>query len=275
MIFSKVKREFIQVTEHIGRNKGLFSLSCFLDLLFIALVLPIYTYIMVQKMFPIYDTLSRGFQGLSINSEMTELPDTYTLIAESVKITKLWDELAYWIFVLVISLFLLWIIIEGINFFISTKIVGENNRFLSYYGKFFLFSLFFYGLIILSFVLTIYLSMSNTIMPIPLFTQGIINVILIVLIALILYFGGISLGTIQKRIFPAFTSTFKIGAKKFKWVILFYLASILIFAVLLFLLSICFLLNFMLFVLIFVFIFIPYLSFSRIMFLYYINRIGN
>ena len=259
----------------VKKNKLFFIVSCLLDIGFIISFFVLFWQIIYKKIFTIILGISSVMTGLqSASTDLTMQAESYMALARNIEFLSLYSNFIRWLSIFLILLFLSWLVFMGLNFFIAARFVDKKTRFWNYTLKFSLFSLFFYVLSVLSFLLTIYLSVLNSKISLEIFTQGVINVVFVVLLILIKYFFCVSLVKIQKkRIVPAFLDTFKIGVKRIDKV--FY---VLLFACSLLLLSVG--INYLLFklnVIVSYFgillILIPSISFARIMYFYGIDKI--
>ena len=273
-MISLVKNGF-HVLDLIKKNKILFAVSAVLDFSFMASFILVY-YLIMTKVFDIMMRISELMTIMSdIPEELTGQTMAFQALAGNIEFLTLYSSLLRWLLVLMISIFLIWVILEGIAFSIAAKIVNKKKSFWKYLGKFSIFSLFFYVLIVLSFWLTIYLSILNSRIILPLFTQTVITIILVLLLISIKYFCGISLVIINKRkIIPAFIDTFKIGVRNILKILFIYLIIILEFVVCLLLIYLLFNLHILLFFLGVVVWFLPLISFDRLLFFYIIERIS-
>jgi len=249
----------------IKKKKPLFILSSFIDLGFIIAFLSAY-FIIMQKIFAILGKVS----------SLINLPAedaSYQALAQNLEFFVLYSELLRWMAILAIVTLIIWVIFQGVNFWLTNFFLGKTH-FLKYFGKFSLFSLFYFTLFVSSFWLTLYLSFLNSKLFFPLFTQAIVTFVLIVLFVLLKYFSYISLILIRKnKIIPSFIKTFKLGVIKFQKIISPFLIMIAIVTSSLIINYILFKLNIYLFYLGFIFIFIPSITFSRILYFYKISKL--
>lgn len=273
MRFLKFKKDQKKIFGLIRKNKILFTISCFIDLGFIIAFLVACWQIVYKQIFQILSRISELMKNLQ-NLALEEQAAAYEAFAANIEFLGLYSNLIRWLLIFIGVIFLLWIVFQGVNFFLSAKIIDKKTSFWKYIGKFSLFSLFFETLVVLSFWLTVYLSILNSKMVIPIFTQGVINIILIILLVPIHYFCLISLVRIRKKkIIAAFLDTFRVGVKKILRVLFAYFLVILKLGICLLVLFLLSNFNIVLFYLVFLLLFIPIISFSRMMFFYFIEKI--
>lgn len=210
----------------IQKNKKLFVLSSIIDVGFILAFLASFYYVM-KNVFEILQRLLQITNALqTLSPELAENAEAYKALIGNLEFLSLYAELKGWLLILFVSIFLIWIV-EGLSFSLTAKIIDKKIKFWNYYGKFILFSAFFYALSVGSFWLTIFLSMANARIAIPIFTQNLINVIFLILLSIICYFWFISLAEIRnKKIADAFINTFKTGIIRIKKVIFAYLSTL-------------------------------------------------
>jgi hypothetical protein len=272
-----LKQNLKDIFSIIKNNKLIFALICLLDLTFLVALLFSSSLILANMLAISKDIVAFMNSMPPIGPQTADQPESYQAIADMFStITDSYSALIMSVIILAVSTFVIWLVFQSISYFISSKMLDEKTKFWKYIGKFFLFSLFFYILIVLSFYSTTYLSMANSKIVIPLFSQGIINAILLLLLSIISYFFFISLSLIRaQKIIPAFLGAFKLGVKKFFYFILIYLAIMLLYFILIFILYSAFFLNIILFYLLILLIFIPVMSLSRILFLYFSEKISH
>lgn len=224
--------------------------------------------------------LNLGGQLLSFLQSIQNMPVDYSQQADVINSVlsnaEFWNDFhgfVNWIIIFLVDIILIFLVFQGINFFICAKIFDKKIRFIKYFPKFLLFSLFFYLLCALSLALTVYLITSNSKMPMPLFSQGIINAILEVLLSLIIYFWFISLVAIKDRkILDALLRTFRIGVLKFHIIILIYIACLAIPSLLILIPYLIFGIHLWFFIILLLLV-IPSLGIMRTVFYYYIEKI--
>ncbi|MBR9700062.1 hypothetical protein GOV09_06400 [Candidatus Woesearchaeota archaeon] len=253
----------------VKKNRLLFSVTSIVDFLYIVVFFIVYFIIM----FNVFNLLLR-LSGLmqSIEAPSLDILDSQRpIFSKSADFLALSSQLFEFLYFLAVVMFVLWIIFQGVNFFLASR-TARKVRFWPYIGKFSLFSLFFYIFVVLSFLLTVYLSMVNSVVPV--ITQGIITFVVFVLLIIISYFWFISLVAIQKnKIIPAFLKTFSVGFREFKKIIKTYLLSFMLLLAGLLILAGVFKINMMAFYFTAVFGFVPLISLLRLFFINNIERL--
>jgi hypothetical protein len=261
--------------ETVKKNKLLFTLASLLDLGFVITFLMAFWQVVYENIFPILVRLSELMAGLRDLPEGIEgQAGVYNSLASSLEFMALYSDMLRWIFILAVVLFLLFVVFEGLNFFVINRIIDKKTKFLNYLGKFSLFSLFFYVMVVLSFWLSIYLSFLNNKMLIPVFNRVLLNVILIGLLVLIKYFSCLSFVMIRKKnIKNAFLDTFKTGVLKIKDVLKVLISVLFLFFALVLVGYIFIRINIVLFYLGFLLLVVPGISFAKIVYFKGIDRI--
>ncbi len=275
MNFSIFKKGLIHVVGLIKKNKLLFVFSSLIDLGCIIAFLYAFWQIVYGKIFQILLGLSEMMKGMqNVYPDLEAQAASYKALAASVEFMRLYSSLTRWLFIFVLVVFLLWVVFQGVNFFLVARMIDRKTKFWKYLGKFALFSLFFYIFEVLSFWLTIYLSMLNSKMIVQVFSQGLVNVVFVILLVVIYYFCLMSLVIMRKRkIITAFIDTFKIGVTKILKVLLAYFSVVVGLVIFLLVTYLLFNLNIVLFYLGFLLLLVPSISFFRILFFHLIEKI--
>lgn len=205
--------DFLSAFEHIRKNKLLFLKLCILDLGFSVSFLYLFWKIMYGQIFQILTKLSQVITFVpDINAELEQQAASIDALAKSMEFISLYSSLMKWLLLLIVSVFFIVIIFHGASYLLTAKFLDKKLKAWSYLWKFSVLSLVFYLLMVLSFWLTIYLSILNTKMLLPIFTQEVVNVIFIVLLVIINYFWTISLVQVRKEgILQSVKKTFNIG----------------------------------------------------------------
>lgn len=269
-----MKKDFIEVFALIKKNKLLFAISNLVDLSFLGIFLFAY-YVIMTEIFAILARIMEITNAVSAMPEqITGQAMAFQALAGNIEFLTLYSSLLRWLMILVVTVYLIWNIFQGVNFSVTSIIVNKKSNFWKYFGKFSLFSLIFYVFVILSFILTIYLSLLNTKIILPVFTQTVINVILIVLLLAIKHYFCISTVMISRNgILVAFVDAFRIGTKKILKIIPLCLVIFVSLSLCVLLLYWFFILNVILFYFGILLIFLPLISSLRILFFNYIDRI--
>ncbi|MCK5281796.1 MAG: hypothetical protein KAK00_00135 [Nanoarchaeota archaeon] len=270
-----LKKDLKKILELITKNKLLFSLSVFIDFISIITFFSVF-YPIMNRVYDLLINLSE-LTGIlsSIPISIEAQSESYINLASSIQFNSLYSELLGWIAILALSVFLVWFIFQGVNAFLAARIIDKKTNFWKYIGKFSLFSLFFYILIILSFSLTVFLSVLNSKIIIPLFTQKVISFILITLLMLISYFWFISLVLIRKKkIVPAFLTTFNLRIKRLTKVFFVYFILMLILDFSLLLIYLSYFIHVILFFVLALFLLLPLVNILRIMFFYFMEKVS-
>jgi hypothetical protein len=270
-----IKADIKDILKIIRKNKLQFTSSCIIDLAFITSFFIVCWHILYKKIYQILlsiNVVAANLQAISVDSGQEGL--IASALETSSKLIPLESELISWALILALALLIIWIIFQGLNSSIAARIIEKKTAVLHYFGKFCLFSIFFYMLIIGAFWLTIFLSIINSSMIIPIFTQPIINLILISLLLIIIYFWFISLVfAIRSNMKNSFLNTFRVGILKIHKFLLLYIILIALIGITIFILAIIFNLNIIIFYLIALLFFIPLITLARIIFFYFVDKI--
>ena len=249
----------------IKQNKKSFILSVVIDFIF-SIVFIISFYMIVTKVF---DILLRMSTMLDTISDY----DALQSISQSVEFFSLYNSLLKWLVILALSLYVIWVVFQSLSFYLGLKLF-RKLKFWDYFKKFCVYSLFYYLIIVGTFILAVYLSILNARLPIPIFPQIVINFIVGIIILITLYFGAITLTAISKyKIVKGCQKTMQIGLKKFKKVAVYFLISVLLLVFAVFVLYLLFKVNIFLLYAGFILLFIPTITFLRISYFYYLQKL--
>ncbi len=204
-------------------NKKLFCLSCACDLCFLIAFLLIY-YSVMQHSIPVLQRMSE----LSTAMGNPDVLDGAELDMQSAsELIALQKSLVRWIFTFFFGTFLAWILFESLGHWLAASQIEKTD--FHYVRKFIAVSFVFYLFAVSCFWIAVMLSSLNAQLFIPIFTQGIINAIVIILLAVIFYFWLYALVLIRnKGAKEVFFTLFPSGVKQFPRIISAYFISLLI-----------------------------------------------
>jgi hypothetical protein len=258
----------------VRNNKVLFIISYLFDLSFIVGFLTVY-YVFMTRIFKVLNGLKEIMDLMNnIPEGMLSQQEALKAIsgkAEFINLTSsLFKELGF----LFLSIFLVWIIFQGISFACTARSMDKKTNFLLYIWRFTVFSAFFYILSGGSFWLSTFFARLNTEMSISIFSQVIINIIVFALLMIIIYLWFMSLIITRRRGFRD-TLIRLIKVRTLFNSIPSLLVSILIIGVNVAIMLYAFKLNIILFYLITLFIFIPFLGFTRVFIFHCVEKKQN
>lgn len=195
-----------------------------------------------------------------------EMADTAALAAQSAEMMSNYQALMKYTWMLLIAVVVIWAVSQGINWFLCSKIAMGKKIDLEYLGqhmlKFIVLSLFWTFVFLAITLLSVKMGMSS------LAALGSLNSIAaIILLVLMSYFEFVSYAIIPRySITEIVQKSFKIGAVHFREMVPVFLFSILLTAVLLFVMTQLFALQEIVSLAFFVIILLPSLSYIRILY---------
>lgn len=227
--------------------------------------------LILSKAFPFLEK----FAELNVNapsvSSMTD-SEFSAFISQSAEKTSLANQ-AFNIFIqFIIVLFVLWLIFQGINWFLAAKCVKDKVDFKKYMLNFSAISLLGFLSSCAAAFLIMSLSVKN-ILSQNLANMFFTNIITVVLFAVILYFLFVGYASSHKHNLKEFLkNVFVLGIKDFKNIIFAYLMLIILFCIIDYMLNLLFAVNSSIALIAGVFILMPLIALSRI---YLIKNLEN
>jgi len=195
------------------------------------------------------------------------------VLAQQAEFYQNYYQLIALIILFLAAAFFLYTILKGINWKLATKLAEKKLIFPKFLLKFFTINLFW--LIPLSIITYLYIQISylNVVTFGKIINQNIINFLFLILYLLLYYFIITSYSFLTKyKFLGLIKKSFMIGFEKIKKIIPYYLFVLILFAILAFLLKMFIEKNIVIFFIIFLFAFMPFLAYSRVLFVKIINQ---
>jgi hypothetical protein len=209
----------------IWQNLNYTALCCVLDALFFFLYGAVSSFFWVRIQAQLYSIAQYLMQDSSYLVGITSNPIFKPYLSQILKYSLM----------LVGCIYVIYIIVQGSAWFMtSRKILHHKAGFWNYFGKFALFSLFYFIIVIIAVILSLRYSFATLFEH-----EGTAAVVFLIAMAVVFYFMLVSYSLILKHnIKDAFKKTFWLGTKKAHLVLLMYAVLVIIAVILNFLLDI-------------------------------------
>jgi len=249
----------------IKKNKLLFTLTSIIDLAFVLILVFSSVFLLTtiqENLLDLKDDLS---PIAKLAGGVESQKEAIASVVDSRDFNDTYRGLLKNLILLFLSIIIIWIIFQSINFYITTRMFKKKYRFLDYIRKFTLISIFHYLFILLAFFISWYLSLLNAKMILPLFPRIIVNIIIIIPFLKVYYYGSIALTQIsEKPLKNVFKKTFQLGVKKWKKSIVTVSLSLLKIIFCFVVMILIFKVHIIFFYIVVLFFFIPSISIARI-----------
>ncbi len=190
--------------------------------------------------------------------------DASALITQQTQIASLLTNIIIVFLQIILAVFALWIIFQGINWFLAVKCVKKKANLKKYSLNFIIINIICVLLTAIIAKFFFEITLKNLLTSTPIVSQSLINIITILILIIILYFLFIGYAISYKYNLKDFLKNiFKIGVKDFKKIILAYITLIILFFIANYIVKL-FSLSFASMIIAGVIILMPLITFSRI-----------
>ncbi len=194
----------------------------------------------------------------------TQATDTSAMIAQQTQLASTLTHVILILLQIVLAVFILWIIFQGINWFLAVKCVKKKVNLKKYSLNFIVINIIWILLTAIIAKFFFEITLKNLLSTTPIVSQSLINIITILILIIILYFLFIGHAISYKYNLKDFLKNiFKTGVKDFKKIILAYITLIILFFIANYIVKL-FSLSFASMIIAGIIILMPLITFSRI-----------